>query len=252
MILIFCGLAAVAGGFMDAISGGGGLISLTTLLLCGVPPHVALGANKTGAIFGLAVSFYKFSRTTLIDWKMAMFGVGFMVAGSWCGALVALRLSPDILGQVILALLPLAVAGILIPPRQKKTAAQKNRDKFLLPLFAFLLGCYDGFFGPASGAFLILGLHWLFGLSLIQASATAKPFNLASTMFSALYFIWHGAIDWQLCLTMAACFMAGNWLGAIYAIKKGAKAVRIFLLLALAFLFASLLARYFPGFLDFS
>lgn len=241
--LLLCALAAIAGGFMDAISGGGGLISLTTLLLCGVPPHMALGTNKLGAIFGLFVSFYKFSRTSLIDWKIAIHGTFFMVAGSLGGALLALRLSPEVLGKAILALLPFAVIGILIPPQ--KSMERKFCDrKIMLPLFAFLTGCYDGFFGPGSGSFLILGLYLLFGLSLIEASATAKPFNLASALCSALYFIWNGAVYLQLALIMGICFMAGNWLGAIYAIRKGNKAVRAFLIAALVFLFLSLLWRY--------
>lgn len=243
---MICGLAAGAGGFMDAISGGGGLISLTTLLVCGVPPHVALGTNKLGAIFGLAVSFYKFARTSLINWRLAVYGTLFMVAGSYAGALAAMRLSPEILGKAILVLLPFAVAGILIP-QQKNGENRKAlcNERITLPVFAVLIGCYDGFFGPGSGSFLIIGLYWLFGLSLIEASATAKPFNLASTSCSAFYFIWHGAIYWQLALVMGICFMAGNWLGAVYAIRKGTKAVRLFLVAALVFLFISLFWRYF-------
>lgn len=244
--LLGCGAAAVAGGVMDAISGGGGLISVTTLLLFGVSPHVAIGTNKMGSLFGLAVSFFKFYRSSLINWKLALHGVIFMVAGSLLGAVAALRLDPELLGRAVLVLLPFAAAGIFIPPSNGKKRPTDQRG-ILLPVFAFSIGCYDGFFGPGSGSFLILGFYWLFEISLIEASATAKPFNFTATSCSALYFLWNGAVEWTLLAVMGAGFIAGNWLGAAYAIRKGTRAVRIFLLLALAFLSISLFWRYFVG-----
>lgn len=245
---IICGLASLAGGFIDAISGGGGLLTLPALLLTGVPPHLALGTNKLSACLGTSVSLCKFAANRLIFWRLALYGVAFSLVGSWLGSLVATHLSPELLGKAIVILLPFAMIGTLLP--QKKTPVKEEpvtgwRLWLLLPCFCLFMGCYDGFFGPGAGSFLILGLHWFFRLNLIYSSGTAKTFNLASNISAAMYFLLNGLIFWELGFIMGACFMAGNWAGATFAIKVGSKAVRRFLLLSLFLLLSSLVYKYF-------
>lgn len=246
--VIICGIAALAGGCIDAVAGGGGLLTLPALLICGVPPHVALGTNKVSACFGTAVALFNYSRNHLVSWHMAASGIMFSLVGSWVSTLLALHLNSDILGKIIVMLLPIGVAATLLPGRKNATAHIPEKGLkywLLLPSICFVLGVYDGFFGPATGSFLILALHWILGLGLIQASATAKTFNLGSNVSGAASFILHGTIIWPLALVMAACFMTGNWIGSKIAIRVGAKAVRVFLFFSLLLLMVSLVWRYF-------
>lgn len=245
---ILCAMAALCGGFIDAISGGGGLLTIPALLLGGIPPHLALGTNKLSAFLGTAVSLGRFAASGLVNWRLAAGGAGFSIAGSWLGSFAATSLPAEMLAKAIIGMLPVAMIATLMP--QKKNPAEILnvtgwRFWLLLPAFCLALGFYDGFFGPGTGSFLILGLHWLLKQDLIHASATAKTFNLASNVSSAIYFMWHGLIFWKLGLIMAACFMLGNWLGATFAIHVGGKAVRRFLLLSLFLLLLSLVWRFF-------
>lgn len=243
-----CALAALAGGFIDAIAGGGGLLTLPTLLLCGIPPHITLGTNKLAAFLGTSVSLYRYAASHLVCWRIVLAGLFFSFLGSWLGSLIAHNLDAELLGKVIVVLIPFAMIGTLLP-QKKKPAANAAVSGWKLwvaiPLFCLFMGCYDGFFGPGTGSFLILGLHWLFRMDLLGASGTAKAFNLASNLSSAVYFIFNGLIFWELGLVMAACLMVGNWCGATFAIHVGPKAVRRFLLISLFILLGSLVWKYF-------
>lgn len=245
---IVCGLAALAGGFIDAISGGGGLLTIPALLLSGVPPHVALGTNKVSACMGTAVSLANYAKHGMVNWKMAAYGIPFSIIGSWLGSLLALYLHPDLLGKILVALLPVAMIGTLLPPKKKiniQTESNGLRFWLAVPFVCTSIGIYDGFFGPGTGTFLILLLHWVLLLDLLAASATAKAFNLASNISAAISFIWHDAVLWALGLTMACCFITGNWLGSSFAINHGAQSVRKFLIVSLVLLLSSLIWQYF-------
>lgn len=245
---LICGIAALAAGFLDAISGGGGLLTLPSLLLAGVPPHMALGTNKVSACAGTAVALFNFSKHGLVAWRMAAWGIPFSLAGSWLGSLLALHLDQEVLGKVLVILLPFAMIATLLPPRQRTVGnptVDGMRFWVALPVVCLAIGIYDGFFGPATGSFLILLLHWALKFDLIAASATAKAFNLASNVSAAVSFVWHGQVFWALALVMACCFMLGNGLGSTFAIHAGSKAVRKFLIASLMLLLTTLIWQYF-------
>lgn len=247
--IFVCGAAALTGGFIDAIAGGGGLLTVPALMLSGLPPHLVLGTNKLGAVLGTTVALFNFTRHKLVKWHLVTWGITFSLLGSWLGSLLALHLEPAILAKILVILLPVGMAASLMPGRRQEKAVEaeiKGLSFWLfLPLICLAIGMYDGFFGPATGSFLIIALHWLLRLDLLEASGTAKAFNLASNLSGAISFIWHGAVLWELGLIMAACLMLGNWLGSNFAIRIGARAVKRFLFLALALLLASLVWQQF-------
>lgn len=245
---VICACAALAGGFIDAISGGGALLTIPALLLTGVPPHLALGTNKVGACMGTTISLYNFARHGLVSWRLALWGIPFSFIGSWIGTLIALYLNSELLGKIIVVLLPLAMLLTVLPSKRRQTDGlhpEGLRFWLILPLVCLTVGCYDGFFGPGTGSILILLLHWVLRMDLIASSANAKTFNLASNFSASVSFIWHGVVIWPLALLMGACFMLGNWLGSAVAIKAGSGAVRKFLLISLLLLLASLVWQYF-------
>ena len=248
-----CGGAALAGGFIDAIAGGGGLLTMPALLLTGVPPHLALGTNKVSSSLGTAVALGTFARSHLVLWLLAFAGLAFALLGAWAGSLLALQVSPEVLGKILVGLLPVGMLLTLAPKRERRDdpecedapALSGPRFWVLVPLVCLAIGVYDGFFGPGTGSFLILALHWVLRTGLIQASATAKVLNLGSNVGAAVAFIWHGTVFWPLAALMTACSMLGNWLGSRTAIRVGAAAVRRFLLVSLGLLLLTLVWRYF-------
>ncbi len=241
---IFCCVAALAGGFIDAIAGGGGLLTVPALMLSGLPPHLVLGVNKVSASLGTAVALFNYSRHGLVYWRLVLCGLGFSIVGSWSGVELALYLSPQLLAKVLVFLLPVGMIATFMPSRKNNPPGYKiSGVKFWVgvPIICLIMGLYDGFFGPGTGSFLILALHWILKMNLIEASGTTKAFNLGSNISGALSFIWHGVIYWPLGLAMAACLMLGNWAGSAFAIKVGAKAVRRFLFVSLLLLILTLI-----------
>lgn len=247
-IIILCSLAALAGGFIDAIAGGGGLLTVPALLVSGLPPHFVLGTNKISCVLGTAVALLNFTKHKLVKWRLVVWGFGFSLAGSWLGSLLALWLDPAILGKILIFLLPVGMLATFIPSKKKEMARQEISGIafwLFLPLICLAIGLYDGFFGPATGSFLIIALHWLLRLDLLEASGTAKAFNLASNLSGAISFVWHGTVIWELGVIMACCLMLGNWLGSTFAIHVGAKAVKRFLFIALGLLLITLIIQHF-------
>jgi uncharacterized protein len=93
-------------------------------------------------------------------------------------------------------------------------------------VIALAIGAYDGFFGPGTGTFLIVAFVGLLGDGLARASADAKVVNFASNLAAVALFMTRGTVLWRVALPMAAAQLAGGWLGAHLAIRRGDALVR--------------------------
>ncbi|MBO4334683.1 MAG: TSUP family transporter [Desulfovibrio sp.] len=243
-LILFACLAAFAAGFVDAIAGGGGLITIPALLLSGLPPHQALACNKFSATLGTASAVGSYAAKKLIRFDLALQGIAFSLFGAALGSLLALHVAPDLLGKILVGLLPFALIVTFIPI----DFSVKEPPPLKLWKVASIcigIGAYDGFFGPGTGSFLILAFHWLLGLELLKASATAKVLNLASNLASTITFIVHGSVLWSLAIPMAIASITGNVLGSRFAMHKGNKGVQRFLTFSLLLLTLTLIGKYF-------
>jgi uncharacterized membrane protein YfcA len=222
-------IAAFAAGLVDAIAGGGGLVTLPALLAVGLPVPVALATNKGQASFGAVSSFLSFWTRDKIARSRAplAFACGFV--GSLAGARVVLFIEPEPLKPVVLVLLLMA-AGIVAYPRKLEARPPRPWAMAALGPVAFALGFYDGFFGPGVGSMLIVAFSLLFGDSLTNASGNAKVVNLASNVAALILFAVKGAVLWRIALPMAAANALGAFAGARLAIKKGDNLVRVVVL----------------------
>lgn len=246
LIILLLATAAFLAGTIDSIAGGGGLISLPALLLTGMSPQLAVGTNKFSASMGCSLSVYLFGKAKLIDWKLAYKGIAFSLLGAFIGAKVALALSPDVLGKAFTIMLPL-IAVICLRPQKKNIEGEQETD-FSMPkviAICFSVGMYDGFFGPGTGTFMILGLFKILKMDLVKASGTAKVFNLASNISGLVTFMVSGYVLFSIAIPMAAASIAGNYVGTRLAITKGAGFIRRILPISLAALFITLFVRYF-------
>ncbi len=218
---------ALVAGTLDAIAGGGGLLSLPALLWSGLPPHIALATNKGQAVFGSFAAVVRFARGEMIDGARARIAVPLAMAGSLVGARLLLALSPAALRPAAIALL--AGAAIVIGLGRTPTPAARAPPPFALPIaasIALVLGTYDGFFGPGTGTFLIVAFTALLGDNLTRASADAKVVNFSSNLAAMALFASRGVIVWRIALPMAAAQFAGGWLGAHLVLRRGDTLVR--------------------------
>ena len=228
-VVLLLALASFAAGVVDAIAGGGGLITLPALLAAGLPPQIALATNKGQASFGAVSSFTSFWLRDGIDRKRAPLGFLCGFAGSLAGAQVLLLVKPEPLKPVVLVLLILAAAFVAWP---RKPSEGKPHDWAMIALapVALSLGFYDGFFGPGVGSMLIVAFVLLFGDTLTRASGNAKVVNLASNLAALGLFAARGTVLWKIALPMAAANATGAFVGARLAIKRGDRFVRVVVL----------------------
>ncbi|BAU73720.1 TSUP family transporter [Metapseudomonas furukawaii] len=231
-------LAAVAflAGFIDAIAGGGGLLTIPALLTAGLPPHLVLGTNKLCATFGSATAAFTFYRRKLFDprkWRNALLATAI---GAALGAVIAHWLPAAWLNQM----LPVVVFGCGLYLLFGKTpdvahdehAPIARRRQWPQGLG---LGFYDGVAGPGTGAFWTVSSLLLYPLDLVRASGVARSMNFVSNAMALAVFIAAGQVAWALGIAMGLALMAGAFFGARTAIQGGAKFIRpVFILVVLA------------------
>lgn len=234
-VTFLAGVAFAAGG-IDAIAGGGGLLTLPGLLAVGLPPHLALGTNKGQSVFGSGAALARFVRAGAIDRPRAWVSFPAGLLGSFGGAALVLLLKPELLRPLVLVLL-VAVALFVAfrPPIRGRGPKRVPGTRFLPGAIALGIGVYDGFFGPGTGTFLIVAFTVLLGDDLYRASANAKVVNFASNLAAVILFASRGLVIWKVALPMAAAQFAGGWIGAHLTVRGGDKLVRrMVLVVALA------------------
>jgi len=220
------GVALVAG-TVDAIAGGGGLLTLPALLLAGLPPHLALGTNKGQSVFGSFAALLRFARAGLVDGRRARLTFPLGLAGSLLGAALVLAVPPQALRGLVLGLLVAAAAFVALRrPRPRPAGTSRPPAGAAAAVIALFIGAYDGFFGPGTGTFLIVAFAALLGDGLTRASAAAKVVNFASNLAALLVFSARGTVVWRISLPMAAAQLLGGWLGAHLAVRRGDRLVQ--------------------------
>lgn len=228
-VIALLAAAAFGAGLVDAIAGGGGLVTVPALLAAGLPAPVALATNKGQAAFGAVSSFVSFWSRDGIDRARVPRGFVAGFIGSLTGAWVLLLIRPEPLKPVVLVLLMLAALFIAWPRKPRTGKPHAWATGALVPL-AFAFGFYDGFFGPGVGSMLIVMFVLVFGDTLTRASGNAKVVNLASNVAALLLFSVRGTVLWRIALPMAAANALGAFVGARIAVRGGDKLVRVVVL----------------------
>lgn len=245
MILITCPFVFFAS-LVDAIAGGGGLISLPAYLATGMPVHMAYGTNKFSAGIGTLSSTYRFLKNGKIHLKVALLSASFAWLGSNLGAQVALLLSDTALRITMTILLPFIAVFVLF--NKKKNGNENTMDKhskvYIITfscLIGLFIGFYDGFFGPGTGTFIILAYTTIMGIDFTTACANAKIVNLASNVSALVVFILADKVLYSLAIPTAICSIAGHWVGSGLVIKNGSKFIKPVMVCVLIGLFIKIL-----------
>ncbi|MEZ4409982.1 MAG: TSUP family transporter [Polyangiales bacterium] len=237
--------AALCAGTIDAIAGGGGLITVPSLLWAGLPAQVAFGTNKGQSTFGSFSALVNFYRLGALDTRRApaAFALGFV--GSAIGATLLLKVPREVLRPVVLALLVMVAAVLALRRNLGVADAAVDRPPpdnaaARAAVISLTIGAYDGFFGPGTGTFLIIAaVTWLHE-SMARATANAKVVNFASNLAALAVFAHKGVVRWDVALPMAAAQFIGGALGARLAVKRGDRFVRLVVLAATSALVAKL------------
>ncbi|NLG14130.1 MAG: TSUP family transporter [Lentisphaerae bacterium] len=243
LVCVLCGLA----GFVDAIAGGGGLISLPAYMIVGLPAQVAAGSNKLSACLGSSIAIVKYGRSGAIRWREALIGLVLALVGGGLGASLAVSLPERALKWLIVGALPfvgfyMALRGV---PKDGGSGIDEEREGvglWLPPACLGLgIGLYDGLIGPGSGTFLIVAIVAWMKYDLVTASANAKVLNWGANVASLAVFIFNRSVRYDIALPAAVATMIGGYLGATFCLKFGSSWVRKMLFVVLFLLLVKLL-----------
>lgn len=225
IVLLFM-VAAVAG-FIDAIAGGGGLITIPALLMTGIPPALALGTNKLQACGGSFSASLYFIRQKAVDLKSVWLLILMTFVGAMCGTLLIQQINAEIIKKLIPFLVLAIGLYFLFTP---KLGEQDRKQRISYAGFAFTagfaIGFYDGFFGPGTGSLFSLAFITLLGFNLAKGTAHAKVLNFTSNIASLIFFLIGGQILWVVGLAMMAGQIIGAHLGAKMVLTKGKAIIR--------------------------
>ncbi len=232
-------------GFLDAVVGGGGLIQLPALLihLPQTPLPVLFGTNKIAALSGTAVAAARYARRVRFDFRLlAVVSLSAFLAANLGARSLSYLDAATLKPFILLILIVMAVYTYVRKDLGKLPGKIITFPKQLLSgaLLGFAVGFYDGFFGPGTGSFFVLGFVVLLGFEFVTASAYAKMVNCVTNFSALLVFVRQGNYLAELAILMAVCNVAGSVVGSQMALKRGNGFVRtIFLLIV-----TTMIARY--------
>lgn len=237
-VALACALLFVAG-FVDAIAGGGGLISTPAFLFAGLPLHAVIGTNKLANSMGTALVTWKFAKEGYMKWELVVPSVILALAGSFLGSSLSVLTDEAILRVVMLAIIPVAAFYTFHSKNlgEGKDAWSDRTCAILCAAVAFTVGFYDGFYGPGTGTFLMLLLTGVAHLHVNRAAGVTKAINLTTNITALVVFLANGTVFIPLGLLAGCCNLVGSYLGANLFAEKGMAVVRPVILVVL-FLFA--------------
>lgn len=236
--------------FMDAIAGGGGIISVPTYLLAGLPMHFALGTNKFSSSIGTAFSTGRYIKNGYVDWKLGIPSIVLALIGSFFGTKLQLMISEVYLQYLLLIVLPVVAFVVLrqrqLPEERGGISSPKSRwPSSIWP--ALVVGAYDGFYGPGTGTFLLLIFCNLGKLDVRTAGGNVKLVNLSSNIASLLTSLLSGKVFLVLGLIGTVSSILGHFIGAGLAIKNGSKIVKPAIIIVLVLLAAKVVQGLIAG-----
>lgn len=241
--LIVCPMVFLAG-FVDSIAGGGGLISLPAYLIAGVPMHHAIATNKLSSSTGTVISTVRLCKNRFVDWGLALPCVSMAVLGSFGGAHLALLASDQLLKWMLIPLLPVVAFYVMKKKNldeNSEISISRRKQWVLCALCSLLVGCYDGFYGPGTGTFLLILYTGVAKLPVGKAAGTVKLANLSSNLMALAVFLFSKKIVIGLGLAASVFSIAGHYMGAGMVMKNGNKIVRPIILVVLLLLFIKII-----------
>ena len=229
MWVIICGVGFLAG-FIDAVAGGGGMLTVPTLLASGLPPHIALGTNKLAASFGSITASFAFYRKKLFNplfWKYSIISTAI---GAALGTIAVSYMSVEFLEKFLpIVIMATAAYALLSKPVNSQSVNLPSKNSSLYKKQwgqGLTLGFYDGVAGPGTGAFWMTSNTALYKVNILLSSGLARSCNFVSNVVSLMLFVYLGHVNLLLGIAMGIFIMAGAWVGAHSAIRFGNKFIR--------------------------
>lgn len=249
IILACC--ASLAAGTIDSIVGGGGLVLVPALfsLFPNTAPAILFGTNKIAALSGTGMATVQYVRHVRVNWKIVIPAAILAWVGSGLGAWAVGHVN----GSDFRKALPFILIAVFFYTLTQKhfgltkgKAVADAKARILICIIGFVLGFYDGFFGPGTGSFLVFLIVRFLAYDFLQATATAKILNTTSNLSAVFLFVFNHEVYWGLGLCMAVANISGSFVGTKLAVKHGAVFVRkVFIVIVGVLIISSLYKAFF-------
>lgn len=216
-------------GYVDAIAGGGGLISLPAYMIAGLPTHAAIATNKLSSCMGTAVATFHYAKSGFINLRLALPSIGFAFLGSFLGSNLLLLADDGFLRVFLLIVLPLTAIYVMKSKSFDAAGLESfslKKTMLLCMAIAFAVGIYDGFYGPGTGTFLMLLLTGVAHLRLDSAAGVTKSINLTTNFAALVVFLVNDQVMILLGLLAGLANMGGNYLGSHSFTRNGGSVAR--------------------------
>jgi uncharacterized protein len=232
--------AAGIAGVLNALAGGGSLISFPALLFLRIPAVEANATNTVALWPGLASATLAYLKRLNAPPRVLVPLLATSVAGGWAGALLLLRTPQHIFLHLVPWLLLVGTSlfafGNSIRAIAGQTAVVDDLRSTswqaitLSSIAESLVAVYGGYFGAGIG-FMILGMLAMLGMRDVHAMGAIRTLLAAATNAAAVVtFIVAHAVLWPQCTVMIAGSLTGGWFGAHYAQKADPRKVRGFVI----------------------
>jgi uncharacterized protein len=239
-------IAAMLGGTLNAVAGGGSFISFPALLFTGVPP-IQANATSTVALWPgsvASVSAYRRELATLNRIALLLLGITSLVGGMLGAVLLLLTPQATFLGLVpyllLLATLLFTVSpGITARLRKGTNASQESEKKAsisrqtltLIVLVQFIVAVYGGYFGGGIGIMILASLSVMGMENIHEMNGLKTVLQTSINGVAVLTFIIARAVFWLQAVVMIAGAIVGGFGGAYFARKLDPRLVRGFVII---------------------
>jgi len=221
MILIIAGLMV---GFINTLAGGGSIISLSVLMMLGLPAPLANGTNRVAIAIQTLTATSSFKQQKVLPLRKSIYLSVPAVLGSLLGSWIAVDINEEIFEKAIGVIMLIMLIFILYKPQKYIYGRAEIMEKPLnwkIYLIFFFIGIYGGFIHMGVGYFLLMGIVLGAGFDLVKANAIKVFIVMLYTPFTLAVFLWNGLIDWKYGLIMAIGSVAGALIASRLAVSKG-------------------------------
>jgi len=227
-------IAAAAAGAINAVAGGGTLVTFPVLLLFGTPPVIANATSTMALVFGTAGSMFGYRRhiTAVKPWLTRFLPISLL--GGLIGGILLTRTSNEFFGKLVPFLILFATILFLVQGAFRRLAGFNDSPGGVIRhqsiagavVFQFFVAIYGGYFGAGIGILMLASLGFIGLTNIYQMNTLKTVLGSLINLVAAIWFIAAGLIDWPRALIMTAGALTGYYLGAHYSQRISQRAVR--------------------------
>lgn len=216
-------------GFINTLAGGGTIISLTLLMLLGLPPSVANGTNRVAIILQNMTSVANFKKKKILDFKKGIKLAIPTTIGSIVGALIVVKLNEQVIQWCFGFIMIVMLFFLIYKPEHWLKGKEELLNKpitWKIQLLMFFIGIYGGIIHVGIGYFILFAVVFGVGFDLVRGNAMKNFLVLMYVPFTLIIFVINDQVRWDYGLTHAIGNIIGAYIASKWAIEWGANFVR--------------------------